>query len=75
MDGHGKNRNWTSSSVRPKYTTGGNAFQTPKLRKKKAGKKLPMMIMVTMKVETLHVLIIKVGQLLVLKNLMHTLMQ
>src|SRR5687768_8382725 len=35
----GKNRNWTSSSVRPKYTTGGNAFQTPKSGKKKVGKK------------------------------------
>ena len=28
-----KNNNWTSSSVRPKYTTGGNAFQTPKASK------------------------------------------
>ena len=29
----GKNKNWTSSNVRPKYTTGGNAFQTPKASK------------------------------------------
>src|SRR5687767_3144502 len=31
----GKNNNWASSSVRPKYTTGGNANQTPKSSKKK----------------------------------------
>jgi hypothetical protein len=33
-----KANNWTSSLVRPKYTTGGNASQTPKKKSKKAGK-------------------------------------
>jgi hypothetical protein len=32
----GKANNWTSSSVRPKYTTGGNACQTPKKKSKKS---------------------------------------
>jgi len=31
----GKSNNWASSSVCPKYTTGGNANQTPKSSKKK----------------------------------------
>jgi hypothetical protein len=34
----GKANNWTSSSVRPKYTTGGNASQTPKKKGKKSNK-------------------------------------
>ena len=35
----GKNKDWTMSSVRPKYTTGGNAIQTPKSLKYISNKK------------------------------------
>lgn len=35
----GKNDDWTKSTVRPKYTTGGNAFQTPKPLKVTSSKK------------------------------------
>src|SRR5687767_14558934 len=34
----GKNDNWKSSSVRPRYTTGGNASQTPKSSTSKKSK-------------------------------------
>src|SRR5688572_21577831 len=34
----GKNDNWKSSSVRPRYTSGGNASQTPKSSTSKKSK-------------------------------------
>ena len=36
----GKNDNWKSSAVRPKYTSGGNACQTPMATKHKKNKKV-----------------------------------